>query len=95
METFHHILKLSAGVGLFLFAIYLLEESLKTFLEVLNFYNALQRMRLAPLPGCDSNWYSSEFHGILYGTLLWGWVFTMRNGYIILGANLEQHLTAG
>jgi phosphate:Na+ symporter len=31
METFHHILKLSAGVGLFFFAIYLLEESLKTF----------------------------------------------------------------
>jgi phosphate:Na+ symporter len=38
METFHHILKLSAGVGLFFF-IYLLEESLKTFLgRVLNFF---------------------------------------------------------
>jgi hypothetical protein len=60
METFHHILKLSAGVGLFFF-IYLLEESLKNLSGSFKlFYNALQRMRLAPLPGCDSNWYSSE-----------------------------------
>jgi phosphate:Na+ symporter len=29
MDTFYHILKLSAGIGLFLFAMYLLEESLK------------------------------------------------------------------
>jgi hypothetical protein len=59
METFHHILKLSAGVGLFFFCYIFTGGIFKNLSEgVLNFYNALQRMRLAQ--GCDSNWYSSE-----------------------------------
>jgi hypothetical protein len=49
METFHHILKLSVGVGLFF--CYILEESLKTFLEEVFFLQRITKNAIGAVTG--------------------------------------------
>jgi phosphate:Na+ symporter len=94
METLSPIFKIAAGIGLFLFAMYLLEESLKN-LSGRNFKLFLQRM--------TKNKFGSVAGGILITGILQSssmvtlmllafvgaGVFSMKNAMaIILGANL-------
>lgn len=98
METFIHILKLFAGVGLFLFAMYLIEESLKN-LSGRNFKLFLQRStknKLGAVTGgaiVTGVLQSSSLVSLMVLAFVGAGVFTMKNALaIILGANLGTTL---
>lgn len=98
MDTFYHILKLSAGIGLFLFAMYLLEESLKN-LSGRNFKLFLQRItknKIGAVTGgaiVTGVLQSSSMVSFMVLAFVGAGVFTMRNAMaIILGANLGTTL---
>ena len=94
METFNTILKLGAGVGLFLFAIYLVEESLKN-LSGRSFKLFLQRItknNIGAVVGgtiVTGILQSSSMVSLMVLAFVGAGVFTMKNAMaIILGANL-------
>jgi phosphate:Na+ symporter len=94
METLNHIFKLSAGIGLFLFAMYLLEESLKN-LSGRNFKLFLQRItknKIGAVTGgaiVTAILQSSSMVSFMVLAFVGAGVFNMRNAMaIILGANL-------
>lgn len=94
METLNHIFKLAAGIGLFLFAMYLLEESIKN-LSGRNFKLFLQRItknKLGAVTGgaiVTAILQSSSMVSFMVLAFVGAGVFTMRNAMaIILGANL-------
>lgn len=98
METFSHILKLIAGIGLFLFAMYLLEESIKN-LSGRSFKRFLQRItknRISAATGgaiVTGILQSSSMVSFMVLAFVGAGVFTMRNAMaIILGANLGTTL---
>jgi phosphate:Na+ symporter len=77
---------------------YLLEESLKIFPKGFQlFYNALQRMPFGATGGAIVTGILQSSSMVSFMVLsLWAGVFTMRNAMaIILGTNLERHLTVG
>lgn len=93
METFVNILKLAAGTGLFLFAMYLLEESLKN-LSGRTFKLFLQRAtknRVSAAAGgavVTSVLQSSSMVSLMVLAFVGAGVFNLRNALaIILGAN--------
>lgn len=97
-ELLTSILKLLAGVGLFLFAMYLIEESLKN-LSGRNFKLFLQRStknKLGAVAGgamVTGLLQSSSLVSIMVLALVGAGVFTMKNALaIILGANLGTTL---
>lgn len=94
MEIINSIFKLSAGVGLFLFAMYLLEESLKN-LSGRNFKIFLQRTtknKVGAVAGgalVTAVLQSSSMVSLMVLAFVGAGVFTMKNAMaIILGANL-------
>jgi phosphate:Na+ symporter len=94
MEILTNVFKLSAGIGLFLFAMYLLEESLKN-LSGRNFKLFLQRItknRVGAVSGgaiVTGVLQSSSMVSLLVLAFVGAGVFTMKNALaIILGANL-------
>jgi phosphate:Na+ symporter len=98
MEIFNHILKLSAGIGLFLFAMYLLEESLKN-LSGRSFKLFLQRITKNAIGAVTGGaivtgiLQSSSMVSFMVLAFVGAGVFTMRNAMaIILGANLGTTL---
>lgn len=98
MELFTQILKLLAGVGLFLFAMYLLEDSLKN-LSGRNFKIFLQRVtknRFGAVAGgavVTGILQSSSMVSLMVLAFVGAGVFTMKNAMaIILGANLGTTL---
>ena len=98
METFNHIFRLAAGVGLFLFAMYLLEESLKN-LSGRNFKLFLQRItknNIGAVTGgavVTAILQSSSMVSFMVLAFVGAGVFTMKNAMaIILGANLGTTL---
>ncbi|MFV7236884.1 Na/Pi cotransporter family protein [Flavobacterium sp. ZB4R12] len=100
METLNTILKLAAGVGLFLFAIYLVEESLKN-LSGRSFKLFLQRItknNLGAVAGgtiVTGVLQSSSMVSMMVLAFVGAGVFTMKNAMaIILGANLGTTLAS-
>lgn len=100
METLNTILKLAAGVGLFLFAIYLVEESLKN-LSGRSFKLFLQRItknNLGAVAGgtiVTGVLQSSSMVTMMVLAFVGAGVFTMKNAMaIILGANLGTTLAS-
>ena len=98
MEILTLIFKLAAGVGLFLFAMYLLEESLKN-LSGRNFKLFLQRTtknRVGAVAGgavVTGILQSSSMVSLMVLAFVGAGVFTMKNAMaIILGANLGTTL---
>lgn len=98
MDIFILILKLCAGVGLFLFAMYLLEESLKN-LSGRNFKLFLQRItknKIGAVAGgaiVTGILQSSSMVSLMVLAFVGAGVFTMKNALaIILGANLGTTL---
>ncbi len=98
MEIIINILKLSAGIGLFLFAMYLLEESLKN-ISGRNFKIFLQRMannNIGAVAGgaiVTAVLQSSSMVSLMVLAFVGAGVFTMKNALaIILGANLGTTL---
>ena len=98
MEILNLIFKLAAGVGLFLFAMYLLEESLKN-LSGRNFKLFLQRTtknRVGAVAGgavVTGVLQSSSMVSLMVLAFVGAGVFTMKNAMaIILGANLGTTL---
>jgi len=98
VDAFIHILKLCAGVGLFLFAMYLIEESLKN-LSGRNFKLFLQRItknKLGAVTGgaiVTGVLQSSSLVSLMVLAFVGAGVFTMKNALaIILGANLGTTL---
>ncbi len=98
MEMASHIFKLAAGIGLFLFAMYLLEESLKN-LSGRNFKLFLQRVtrnRVGAAAGgaiVTAVLQSSSMVSLMVLAFVGAGVFTMENALaIILGANLGTTL---
>ena len=98
METLNTILKLAAGVGLFLFAIYLVEESLKN-LSGRSFKLFLQRItknNIGAVVGgtiVTAVLQSSSMVSMMVLAFVGAGVFTMKNALaIILGANLGTTL---
>lgn len=94
MENLDHFLKLAAGIGLFLFAMYLLEESLKN-LSGRNFKLFLQRItknKFGAVAGgviITGILQSSSMVTLMLLAFVGAGVFSMRNSMaIILGANL-------
>lgn len=94
METFNTILKLAAGVGLFLSAIYLVEESLKN-LSGRSFKLFLQRItknNIGAVVGgtiITGILQSSSMVSLMVLAFVGAGIFTMKNALaIILGANL-------
>ena len=94
MENLNHFLKLAAGIGLFLFAMYLLEESLKN-LSGRNFKLFLQRItknKFGAVAGgviITGILQSSSMVTLMLLAFVGAGVFSMRNSMaIILGANL-------
>lgn len=94
MEIFNSIFKLVAGIGLFLFAMYLLEESIKN-LSGRNFKLYLQRItknRVGAATGgtiVTAILQSSSMVSFMVLAFVGAGVFTMRNAMaIILGTNL-------
>ncbi|MFV5699148.1 Na/Pi cotransporter family protein [Flavobacterium sp. ZT3R17] len=94
METLNHFLKLAAGIGLFLFAMYLLEESLKN-LSGRSFKLFLQRItknKIGAVVGgviITGILQSSSMVTLMLLAFVGAGVFSMRNAMaIILGANL-------
>lgn len=99
MEMLILIFKLSAGIGLFLFAMYLLDESLKN-LSGRKFKLFLQRItknRLGAVAGgaiVTAVLQSSSMVSLMVLAFVGAGVFTMKNALaIILGANLGTTLT--
>ncbi|MDI1355192.1 MAG: Na/Pi symporter [bacterium] len=100
MESLTNILKLLAGVGLFLFAMYLVEESLKN-LSGRKFKIFLQRItknRLGAVGGgalVTGILQSSSMVSLMVLAFVGAGVFTMRNAMaIIMGANLGTILSS-
>jgi phosphate:Na+ symporter len=100
METLNTILKLAAGVGLFLFAMYLVEESLKN-LSGRSFKLFLQRItknNLGAVAGgtiVTGVLQSSSMVSMMVLAFVGAGVFTMKNAMaIILGANLGTTLAS-
>ena len=100
MEILTLIFKLAAGVGLFLFAMYLLEESLKN-LSGRNFKLFLQRTtknRVGAVAGgavVTGILQSSSMVSLMVLAFVGAGVFTMKNAMaIILGANLGTTLSS-
>lgn len=100
METFNSILKLTAGVGLFLFAMYLVEESLKN-LSGRNFKLFLQRSTKKNLTAVLGGTIitvvlqSSSMVSMMVLAFVGAGVFNMKNALaIILGANLGTTLAS-
>ena len=100
MEILTLIFKLAAGVGLFLFAMYLLEESLKN-LSGRNFKLFLQRTtknRVGAVAGgalVTAVLQSSSVVSVMVLAFVGAGVFTMKNAMaIILGANLGTTLSS-
>ncbi|MFN8237919.1 MAG: Na/Pi symporter [Chitinophagales bacterium] len=98
MEILEPIFKLAAGIGLFLFAMFLIEESLKN-LSGRNFKLFLQRMtknRLGAVAGgaiVTGVLQSSSMVSLMVLALVGAGVFTLENAMaIILGANLGTTL---
>ncbi|MEO5906399.1 MAG: Na/Pi symporter, partial [Saprospiraceae bacterium] len=98
MEILTLIFKLAAGIGLFLFAMYLLEESLKN-LSGRNFKLFLQRStknRIGAVAGgaiVTGVLQSSSMVSLMVLAFVGAGVFTMKNALaIILGANLGTTL---
>ncbi|MEJ7610506.1 MAG: Na/Pi symporter [Ferruginibacter sp.] len=98
MEIVTLIFKLAAGIGLFLFAMYLLEESLKN-LSGRNFKRFLQRTtknRVGAVAGgavITAVLQSSSMVSLMVLAFVGAGVFTMKNAMaIILGANLGTTL---
>ena len=98
MEILTLIFKLAAGIGLFLFAMYLLEESLKN-LSGRNFKLFLQRTtknRVGAVAGgaaITAVLQSSSMVSLMVLAFVGAGVFTMKNAMaIILGANLGTTL---
>jgi phosphate:Na+ symporter len=98
MEILLHIFQLFAGIGLFLFAMYLLEESLKN-LSGRNFKLFLQRItknRFGAVAGgavVTAVLQSSSMVSLMVLAFVGAGVFTMKNAMaIILGANLGTTL---
>ena len=98
MEILNSIFKLLAGIGLFLFAMYLLEESLKN-LSGRNFKLFLQRItknRIGAVSGgaiVTGILQSSSMVSLMVLAFVGAGVFTMKNAMaIILGANLGTTL---
>lgn len=98
MDTLTLIFKLAAGIGLFLFAMYLLEESLKN-LSGRNFKLFLQRStknRISAVAGgaiVTAVLQSSSMVSLMVLAFVGAGVFTMKNAMaIILGANLGTTL---
>lgn len=94
MDTLNHFFKLAAGVGLFLFAMYLLEESLKN-LSGRSFKLFLQRItknKIGAVTGgalVTAILQSSSMVSFMVLAFVGAGVFTMKNAMaIILGANL-------
>ena len=94
MDTVNHFFKLAAGVGLFLFAMYLLEESLKN-LSGRNFKLFLQRITKNAIGAVTGGaivtaiLQSSSMVSFMVLAFVGAGVFTMKNAMaIILGANL-------
>ncbi|MFV8370717.1 Na/Pi cotransporter family protein [Flavobacterium sp. LB2R40] len=94
METIYTILKLAAGVGLFLFAMYLVEESLKN-LSGRSFKLFLQRITKTDIGAVVGGTIvtgilqSSSMVSLMVLAFVGAGVFTMKNAMaIILGANL-------
>ena len=94
MEILTNVFKLSAGIGLFIFAMYLLEESLKN-LSGRNFKIFLQRItknRVGAATGgaiVTGVLQSSSMVSLLVLAFVGAGVFTMKNALaIILGSNL-------
>ncbi|MDI1305709.1 MAG: Na/Pi symporter, partial [bacterium] len=94
METLNHFFKLAAGIGLFLFAMYLLEESLKN-LSGRSFKLFLQRItknKIGAVVGgviITGILQSSSMVTLMLLAFVGAGVFSMRNAMaIILGANL-------
>jgi phosphate:Na+ symporter len=100
METLNSILKLSAGVGLFLFAMYLVEESLKN-LSGRNFKLFLQRITKNNITAVAGGTIvtgilqSSSMVSLMVLAFVGAGVFNMKNALaIILGANLGTTLAS-
>ena len=98
MDTLNHFFKLAAGVGLFLFAMYLLEESLKN-LSGRSFKLFLQRItknKIGAVTGgaiVTAILQSSSMVSFMVLAFVGAGVFTMKNAIaIILGANLGTTL---
>ncbi|MGO4819143.1 Na/Pi cotransporter family protein [Flavobacterium sp. W22_SRS_FP1] len=98
METFNHILKLLAGIGLFLFAMFLLEESIKN-LSGRSFKLFLQRITKNKIGAATGGaivtgvLQSSSMVSFMVLAFVGAGVFTMRNAMaIVLGANLGTTL---
>ena len=98
MDTVNHFFKLAAGVGLFLFAMYLLEESLKN-LSGRNFKLFLQRITKNAIGAVTGGaivtaiLQSSSMVSFMVLAFVGAGVFTMKNAMaIILGANLGTTL---
>lgn len=98
MEIFNSILKLIAGIGIFLFAMYLLEESIKN-LSGRNFKLFLQRITKNKIGAATGGaivtgiLQSSSMVSFMVLAFVGAGVFTMRNAMaIILGANLGTTL---
>lgn len=98
METFNHLLKLLAGIGLFLFAMFLLEDSLKN-LSGRSFKLFLQRITKNKVGAAAGGaivtgiLQSSSMVSFMVLAFVGAGVFTMRNAMaIILGANLGTTL---
>lgn len=98
MEILSSIFKLSAGIGLFLFAMYLIEESLKK-LSGRNFKIFLQKLtknRIGAVTGgaiVTGILQSSSMVSLMVLAFVGAGVFTMKNAMaIILGANLGTTL---
>ncbi|MBK6543959.1 MAG: Na/Pi cotransporter family protein [Saprospiraceae bacterium] len=94
MDIFTNLMKLAGGIGLFLFAMYLLEESLKN-LSGRNFKIFLQRItknRFGAVTGgaiVTAILQSSSMVSLMVLAFVGAGVFTMKNAMsIILGANL-------
>jgi phosphate:Na+ symporter len=98
METLNHILKLLAGIGLFLFAMYLLEDSLKN-LSGRSFKLFLQRITKNKVGAATGGaivtgiLQSSSMVSFMVLAFVGAGVFSMRNAMaIVLGANLGTTL---
>lgn len=94
MDIINSIFRLSAGIGLFLFAMYLLEESLKN-ISGRNFKIFLQRISKNKLGAVSGGaivtgvLQSSSMVSLMVLAFVGAGVFTMKNAMaIILGANL-------
>jgi phosphate:Na+ symporter len=94
MDTLYSVLKLAGGIGLFLFAMYLIEESLKN-LSGRNFKIFLQRIAKNKIGAVSGGaivtgvLQSSSMVILMVVAFVGAGVFTMKNAFaIILGANL-------